>query len=90
MNNIALDIHAIDVKPTRQGQEYIWENPNARLYTVLTEGGEELQAISYEGIQFMQVIGQELKEMEHDILVKVMTRNIFITPSIRHKLNVKY
>jgi len=81
-NTFWIDKNITSLKHTYNGESILWDNTNAQLYTAITGKGEQLKAISMDGIVFWQVINEELNELKHEVYMK----ELYIEPAIRHAI----
>ena len=81
-NTFGLDKNIQKLSHNYHGEAILWDNTNAQLYTAITEEGQELKAVSMDGIVFWQVINEELNELKHEVYMK----ELYIEPAIRHAI----
>lgn len=81
-NTFWLDKNIKILKHSYNGESILWDNTNAQLYTAITGEGQELKALSMDGIVFWQVINEELNELRREVYMK----ELYIEPAIRHAI----
>lgn len=78
-----IDRKITSIHYTYDGMYTIGDNTNAKLYTLLTDTGKQIKALSMDGMQYFEVTKEEVTNAIHNVYMQA----VYIAPSVRHSIH---